>query len=606
MQASMVQVDKPFRLQVDDFRGQTLRASPSNLYKAPPPSGDAVHMDARISAGNHSMSARKASSRQLGPSCGTDMYLLDSTPRLKRPVNGISYVNPGASVPARKGIESTVEARVATANILETFREEFTIEIAKEYCRADRAGYSMASMYCGASISVLGGIRGMFIPIFGADTDKTCRAMYIDITGATCYGAVDDVPFAEQHSPVVIEFTSPCPDYASSNPNPMGELGNKGGAEFTKIPFFVKMACPKVVFIEQVGNIVNFEKEVIDVLMGLQHEGYVVHAALVSMQQYGDIENCWRLPVVAFHESLGQWAQAYRIPVGEFSDSVSYCAEDVATLDADVPEKYRRFMADYSVICKSSQPGQLQKVAQTAPGHGFSSRPNACYSARGMPPKCTTYGAGRRKPLGWREGDEHGISYMFTPQDVSRHKNLSKTVLEFYARHYWKSGLGSTLSLDAFLYKCLGNGFTMKFGLAIYESIHKTLQLAGVPFDVESSVSSTSTGMVTRVYAEPVRWKHALEANLLKVESLMATHGEDEESTRGGQYHGENLWHRIYSMVLDTGATHMLVWDEQDSFLEDKRPAIAKILGAQEGSAFNATSRGNLLMACLTIVHVEV
>ena len=80
--------------------------------------------------------------------------------------------------------------------------------------------------------------------------------------------------------------------------------------------------------------------------------------------------------------------------------------------------------------------------------------------------------------------------------------------------------------------------------------------------------------------------------------SLLSTHGEDEESTRGGQYHEENLWHRIYSMVLDTGATQMLVWDEQDSFLEDKRPAIAKILGAQEGSAFNATSRGNLLMAC--------
>ena len=56
----------------------------------------------------------------------------------------------------------------------------------------------------------------------------------------------------------------------------------------------------------------------------------------------------------------------------------------------------------------------------------------------------------------------------------------------------------------------------------------------------------------------------------------MATHSEDAESTRGGQYHEENLWHRIYSMVLDTGATQMLVWDEQDSFLEDKRPAIAR------------------------------
>ena len=231
----------------------------------------------------------------------------------------------------------------------------------------------------------------MFIPIYGADTDKACRAMYIDITGVTCYGAVGDVPFAKLHSPMVIEFTSPCPDYSLGNKNPKGELGDKGGAEFTKIPFFVRMTCPRVVFIEQVGNIVNFETEVIAVLMGLQHEGYVVHAALVSMQQYGDIENCWRLPVVAIHESLGQWAKAYRIPVGEFSDSVSYCAEDVATLDAKVPEKYKRFMADYSVKCKSSQPGHLQKVAQTAPGHGFSSRPNACYSASGVPPKCTTY-----------------------------------------------------------------------------------------------------------------------------------------------------------------------------------------------------------------------
>ena len=583
MQASMVNVDQPFRLQADDFRGQTSRASAAYLHRAPRPSGDAVHMQARLSKGNP----------------GKDMYLLDSTPGLNRPPDGILHVNHGARGPATgRGIESTVEARVATANILETFRETFTIEIAKQYCRADRAGYSMASMYCGASISVLGGIRGMFIPIYGADTDKTCRAMYIDITGVTCYGAVDDVPFAKLHSPMVIEFTSPCPDYSLGNKNPKGELGDKGGAEFTKIPFFVRMTCPRVVFIEQVGNIVNFETEVIAVLMGLQHEGYVVHAALVSMQQYGDIENCWRLPVVAIHESLGQWAKAYRIPVGEFSDSVSYCAEDVATLDAQVPEKYKRFMADYSVKCKSSQPGHLQKVAQTAPGHGFSSRPNACYSAAGVPPKCTTYGAGRRKPLGWKEGDEHGISYMFTPQDVSRHKNLSKTVLEFYARHYWTSGLSSTLSLDAFLYKCLGNGFTMKFGLAIYESIHKTLQLAGVPFDVESSVSSNSTGMVAHVYAEPVQWKHVLEANLLKVESLMATHREDEESTRGGQHHGENLRNRIYSMVLDTGATQMLCWDEQDSFLEGKRPAKAQVLGAQEGSSFNATSRGNLLMAC--------
>ena len=83
-------------------------------------------------------------------------------------------------------------------------------------------------------------------------------------------------------------------------------------------------------------------------LLGLQDCGYVVHAALVSMQQYGDIEHCWRLPIVALHKSLGHWAKPYRIPVGEFSDSVSHYAKDVATLDEKAPAKYKRFMADYS------------------------------------------------------------------------------------------------------------------------------------------------------------------------------------------------------------------------------------------------------------------
>ena len=555
--------------------------------RIPQPLITTVNKEAQLSSGTHSKSAKR---KDTDPSSGADMYKLCPTPGLRRQS-------------AQGTVKSTVEARVSTAEVLETFREAFTIEIAQSYCRADRAGYSMASGYCGASISVLTGIRALFKPIFGADIDKVCRAMYIDITGAQCYCAVDDIPWAELHSPVVLELTPPCPDYASSNPNPMGELGDKGGREFTKIPSVVKMAGPKVVFIEEVGNIVNFEKEVIEVLLGLQDCGYVVHAALVSMQQYGDIEHCWRLPIVAMHESLGHWAKAYRIPIGEFSDSVSYCAEDVATLDAKVPEKYKRFLADYSVRCKSSQPGHLQKVAQSAPGHGFSSKPNACYSARGVPPKCTTYGAGRRKPLGWQSGDAHGVSYMFTPQDVGRHKNLSKTVLDLYERHYWASGVSSTMSLDAFLYKCLGNGFTMKFGLAVYESIHKTLQLAGVPFDVESTVSRSSTGMLTHVYADTVqysaKWKHTLEANLLKVEaSVIEAHGVAFESTRGGQHHGCNLGNRIYSMVLDTGATEMLCWDDQDCFLEGRRPANANILGAQEGSSFRATSRGNLLMAC--------
>ena len=124
------------------------------------------------------MSAKR---KDTDPSSGADMYKLCPTPGLRRQS-------------AQGTVKSTVEARVSTAEVLETFREAFTIEIAQSYCRADRAGYSMASGYCGASISVLTGIRAMFKPIFGADIDKICRAMYIDITGAPCYCAVDDIP----------------------------------------------------------------------------------------------------------------------------------------------------------------------------------------------------------------------------------------------------------------------------------------------------------------------------------------------------------------------------------------------------------------------------
>ena len=91
MSASVAHVDKPFRLQADDFRGQTSRASLGSLGRAPQPRGDVVYMDAKLSAGKHSTTARKESCEQLVPSCGTDMYIA----------------------------ESAVAARVATANILE-------------------------------------------------------------------------------------------------------------------------------------------------------------------------------------------------------------------------------------------------------------------------------------------------------------------------------------------------------------------------------------------------------------------------------------------------------------------------------------------------------
>ena len=450
----------------------------------------------------------------------------------------------------------------------------------------------MANLYCGALIDMLCGTRAMFKSYLAADIDKVCRAMYNDVAGTACYCNVSDIPFEDVHSPMVLVITPPCPDYSSSNPNPMGELGDKGGAEFTKIPVVVKALKPMCVFIEEVGNLIQFEDELVTVLLGLQNScNMVVHSALVSMQQYGDIENSWRLPIVAWHEGLGLWAHNYRIPVGAFSDAVSYCAEDVATRTAEIPVRFRRFMSDYSVQCGTNLPGMLQKVAQSAPGHGPSWAPHACYNLKGIPPKSTTYGAGRHKPKGWRQGDPGNVSYMFTPAEVVKHKNLSVTVMEFYEKHYAadKTGLKEEMSLEAFLYRCLGNGFTMKFGEAFFESLHKTLQLAGVPFDIVNTVVSDDGARVHHVFAED--WSEQVKVCVAEEAAALSAKVQKMQ-------HEEQQCTAVYSMVLDTGATAMLAWDDQDSFLTEARPANATIVGAKAGSEFAATSRGKLLMAC--------
>ena len=150
---STVKVDKPIVAEGSDLRGQTSWARTDAIGRVPRPATATVNTDRIRSAGSHrttdKMARTGASSNQLGPSPANEMCVLGQTPGLLRQ--------------STHG-KCTVEARVSTEEVLETFREALTIEIAKKYCRADRAGYSMASGYCGASISVLTGIRAMFKP----------------------------------------------------------------------------------------------------------------------------------------------------------------------------------------------------------------------------------------------------------------------------------------------------------------------------------------------------------------------------------------------------------------------------------------------------------
>ena len=169
-----------------------------------------------------------------------------------------------------------------------------------------------------------------------------------------------------------------------------------------------------------------------------------------------------------------------------------------------IPRRFHCMMRDVQVACQTTNPGELQKVSQAGPGFGPSKFPNACYDLKGLPPKCTTLGAGRHKPKGWKQGDPGKTSFMLTSLDVARHKNLSATVPEYLSTfHSPKWGD----SMDKFLYKCLGNGFSMKFGEAMYDSINRILTRAGVPHDIETSVCNNN--VVSHIQTPDDVWHHA-------------------------------------------------------------------------------------------------
>ena len=123
-------------------------------------------------------------------------------------------------------------------------------------------------------------------------------------------------------------------------------------------PLYVQRLKPLVVLIEEVANAALFEAEFITVMIGLQDVGYVVHSAIVSMQQYGDMEHEWRLVIVAIHKSLKETASEYVIPFGYFSDEVAYCAADIALPMEAIPKKYHRFMNDTSLTITDTRRGR--------------------------------------------------------------------------------------------------------------------------------------------------------------------------------------------------------------------------------------------------------
>ena len=475
-----------------------------------------------------------------------------------------------------------VKALITSVEQLKSYREAFTAQEAMRRCRDVRSAYSMVNLYAGSGLDMLAGIRAMFKPIYTAEMDKAKRAALFEVSGVKSYPDVYSVPYEELHRPMYMKITPDCISYSSSNPDPRGRFGESGD-NFVRVPEIVARVKPRVVLCEEVANclLVNDADEVVMVLKGLLKLGYVVHANVLSAQQFGDIINKWRLIIIAISEDLGVAATSFRIPTGSFSDSVSYCAEDVVLHHSLIPKEYVRTLKDKILPLTHEYPGQLMKVGQVKPGHGYSTNPHAVYSLSAIGPACTRHGAGRHTRHGYTQGDTIGETYMFTPEDVAMEYSLSTTVLDLFRKY---------AADEHALYDWLGGGFTMRFGTELDEAVERMLQLAGVRHDIETTRQNGPSA--THVFTDEVN--QSIQA--FKVSKARKTCEEYQASY--GVTGDENAV--IRTMLFDTGASEILVHDDQDCFLKDKFKSSARIIGATSNSNCEATSEGDMLFGIIS------
>jgi hypothetical protein len=178
--------------------------------------------------------------------------------------------------------------------------------------------------------------------------------------------------------------------------------------------------------------------------------------------------------------------------------------------------------------------------------------------------------------------------------------NLPDDLIELYRESYIELGGQESLRLseDKFLYKCMGNGFSANFVKAMYRSLHRQLEAAGVPHDIVRS-EVTQMGIV-HVFADRMAWERRVRSNIAVVEAYNSSRLSSSAMDSGGQ----DLQLPIYSMTFDTGATGTLAWDDQDEYLQGRRKSTAVVRVAKAGSHFGTTSQGFLEMAVLdTSLH---
>ena len=109
-------------------------------------------------------------------------------------------------------------AMLASSEVLETFRNDGSIDKIKTLLRRKGPAFSAAHLNAGSMLALIGSARAGFKSVLVTEIDKDFKAAIHDLTGQASAGDTFRVKAEEQHSPAFISVTTECPNYSGGSP----------------------------------------------------------------------------------------------------------------------------------------------------------------------------------------------------------------------------------------------------------------------------------------------------------------------------------------------------------------------------------------------------
>ena len=327
------------------------------------------------------------------------------------------------NINTRTAITSMLALTLLLTAIASNNENSPTLEALQGQGRAGtRPAYTFGTFSSGGCLDALSCMRTGMQPVWGTEVCEDKRALWRLITDCPDLGDTFEATLDKSMRPNVLWSGQPCMDYSLSGSR-KGQHG-KTGWMFVQQTAQILKVQPDAVVLEMVANATQIHggKALRSVCKDLGNE-YKIQVRKVRVRDYGDESNRERLFVVGLHKRLG--ATTFKFPMGD--PTSTNIARDIAQPDSDVPERFWVNVHTTTNKFTSMVAGQLNKLAQLAPGMGHSSRPNSIYSWDGTFNTGTTHnGGGMRPPLtGWTQGDYLTQARKTTPIEAARMTGLA-------------------------------------------------------------------------------------------------------------------------------------------------------------------------------------